>query len=152
MPRTTGAERSTLVGDDVDQRDHVARGVAFGDIGLAAATPNENRAGENHVGLISDDGRQEALHDHGPEQAAFTLPFQGTWRTEMSRARRVPTHGTHLFATTLAVDFVAVHVRRSATTRDWRTAFSTEPPERFFAFGQALLAPACGRVVRIHDG
>jgi Peptidase family M23 len=80
------------------------------------------------------------------------LPFQGTWRAEMSPARRVPSHGTHLFATTYAIDFVAVRGRRSGTTRDWRTAFSTEPPERFFAFGQPIVAPASGRVMRIHDG
>ena len=86
------------------------------------------------------------------EQAGLALPFRGTWRAEMSPARRVPSHGTHLFATTYAIDFVAVQGRRSATTRDWRTAFSTEPPERFFAFAQPILAPAGGRVVRIHDG
>jgi hypothetical protein len=86
------------------------------------------------------------------DQVALTLPFRGTWRAEMSPARRIPSHGTHLFATTYAIDFVAVQGRRSATTRDWRAAFSTEPPERFFAFGQPILAPASGRVVRIHDG
>jgi hypothetical protein len=86
------------------------------------------------------------------DQTELTLPFRGTWRAEMSPARRLPSHGTHLFATTYAIDFVAVQGRRSAATRDWRTAFSTEPPERSFAFGQPILAPAGGRVVRIHDG
>ncbi len=86
------------------------------------------------------------------DRVELTLPFRGTWRTEMSPARRVPSHRTHLFATTYAIDFVAVQGRRSAATRDWRTAFSTEPPERFFAFGQPVLAPAGGRVVQSHDG
>jgi len=86
------------------------------------------------------------------DRVVLKLPVRGTWRAEMSPARRVPSHGTHLFATTYAIDFVAVQGRRSATTRDWRTAFSTEPPERFFAFGRPVLAPAGGRVVRIHDG
>jgi murein DD-endopeptidase MepM/ murein hydrolase activator NlpD len=70
----------------------------------------------------------------------------------MSPARRVPSHGTHLFATTYAIDFVAVEGRRSATTRDWRTVFSTERPDRFFAFDRPVLAPAGGRVVRVHEG
>ncbi|MFG3712959.1 M23 family metallopeptidase [Micromonospora sp. NPDC047730] len=64
----------------------------------------------------------------------------------------MPSHGTHLFATTYAMDFVAVRGRRTATTRDWRALLATEPAERFFAFGQPILAPAAGRVVSVHDG
>ena len=87
-----------------------------------------------------------------PDAAVLTLPFQGTWRAELSPARRVPSHGTQLFATTYAIDFVAVRGRRSASTRDWRTMLATEPPDRFFAFGQPVLAPADGRVVSVHEG
>jgi murein DD-endopeptidase MepM/ murein hydrolase activator NlpD len=86
--------------------------------------------------------------DHG----VLTLPFRGTWRAEMSPARRVPSHGTHLFATTYGIDFVAVQGRWSSATRDWRTVLATEQPERFFAFGRPILAPAAGRVVRVHEG
>ncbi|MER7334145.1 MULTISPECIES: M23 family metallopeptidase [unclassified Micromonospora] len=82
----------------------------------------------------------------------LTLPFRGTWLARNSPARRVPSHGTHLFATTYAMDFVAVRGRRTARTRDWRALLSTEPVERFFAFGQPILAPAAGRVVSVHDG
>ncbi|MEU5947306.1 M23 family metallopeptidase [Micromonospora sp. NPDC047465] len=82
----------------------------------------------------------------------LTLPFRGPWLARNSPARRVPSHGTHLFATTYAMDFVAVRGRRTATTRDWRSLLSTEPVERFFAFGQPVLAPAAGRVVSVHDG
>jgi murein DD-endopeptidase MepM/ murein hydrolase activator NlpD len=64
----------------------------------------------------------------------------------------VPSHGTHLFATTHAIDFVAVEGRRTTTTRDWRTLLATEPVERFVAFGRPVLAPAAGRVAAIHDG
>lgn len=39
----------------------------------------------------------------------LALPFRGTWVVQNSPARRVPSHGTHLFATTYAIDFVAVH-------------------------------------------
>jgi len=86
------------------------------------------------------------------DQAVLSLPFRGTWRAEMSPARRVPSHGTHLFATTYGIDFVAVQGRRSATTRDWRTVLATEQPERFLAFGRPILAPVAGRVVRVHEG
>jgi hypothetical protein len=86
------------------------------------------------------------------DPAVLTLPFRGTWRAEMSPARRVPSHGTHRFAATYAIDFVAVEGGRSAAIRDWRTLLSTEPPERFFAFGRPILAPSAGRVVRVHDG
>jgi hypothetical protein len=86
------------------------------------------------------------------DHVVLSLPFRGTWLARNSPARRVPSHGTHLFATTYAMDFVAVTGRRTATTRDWRTLLSTEPVERFFAFGRPILAPAAGRVVSVHDG
>lgn len=87
-----------------------------------------------------------------PDHVVLTLPFRGTWLARNSPARRVPSHGTHLFATTYAMDFIAVRGRRTATTRDWRALVSTEPVDRFFAFGQPILAPAAGRVVSVHDG
>ncbi|MCZ2820443.1 M23 family metallopeptidase [Modestobacter sp. VKM Ac-2977] len=87
-----------------------------------------------------------------PGEVVLQLPFRGTWRVENSPARRVPSHGTHLFATTYAIDFTAVRGRRTATTRDWRSLLSTEPVDRFVAFGQPVLAPAAGRVVSVHDG
>ena len=86
------------------------------------------------------------------DPAVLTLPFRGTWRAEMSPARRVPSHGTHQFAATYAIDFLAVEGGRSAATRDWRTLLSTEPPARFYAFGRPILAPSTGRVVEVHDG
>jgi hypothetical protein len=85
------------------------------------------------------------------EHVVLALPFRGTWLTRNSPPRRGPSHGTHLFATTYAVDFIAVQGRRTATTRDRRSLLSTEPVERFFAFGQAILAPAAGRVLSVHD-
>jgi peptidase M23-like protein len=82
----------------------------------------------------------------------LALPFRGTWLVRNSPARRVPSHGTHLFATTYGIDFVAVHGRRTAAVRDWRTLMATEPPDRFFAFGRPVLAPVAGVVVAVHDG
>lgn len=65
------------------------------------------------------------------------LPFRGRWLARNSPARRVPSHGTHLFGTTYAIDFLAV---------------ATEAPERFVGFGADILAPAAGRVVTAVDG
>ncbi|MEU7960258.1 M23 family metallopeptidase [Micromonospora humida] len=87
-----------------------------------------------------------------PDPVVLALPFRGTWLVRNSPARRVPSHGTDLFATTYAMDFVAVRGRRTATVRDWRTLLATEPPQRFVAFGRPILAPAAGRVVAVHDG
>ena len=69
------------------------------------------------------------------EHVVLALPFRGTWLARNSPARRVPSHGTDLFATTYAVDFVAVRGRRTATAWDWRALLSTEPAERFVGFG-----------------
>ena len=70
-----------------------------------------------------------------------------------SPARRVPSHGTDLMASTYAIDLVPVDARgRSAGTRDWRTLLATEPPERFLGFGTPVLAPTGGTVVHVHEG
>ncbi len=83
----------------------------------------------------------------------LSLPFAGLWLAQNSPSRRVPSHGSDLFGERYAIDFVAVDDRhRAAAVRDWRTLFATEPPERFFAFGQPILAPASGIVVDVHDG
>ncbi len=87
-----------------------------------------------------------------PGATTLALPFEGTWLVRNSPARRVPSHGTHLFATTYAVDFIAVRGRRTAAARDWRSVLATEPPERFLAFGRPILAPAAGTVVSVLDG
>ncbi len=84
--------------------------------------------------------------------AVLALPFRDTWLARNSPARKVPSHGTDLFATTYAIDFIAVRGRRTASTRDWRALVGTEPVERFYAFGSPILAPAPGRVVSVLDG
>jgi hypothetical protein len=83
----------------------------------------------------------------------LSLPFVGRWMARNSPSRRVPSHGSDLFGERFAIDFLCVDERdRAAAVRDWRTAFATEPAERFFAFGQPILAPASGIVARLHDG
>lgn len=80
------------------------------------------------------------------------LPFRGAWIVRNSPARRVPSHGTHAFGASHAIDFVAVHGRRTAAVWDWRTISAVEPVDRFYAFDQPILAPAGGRVVAAEDG
>lgn len=83
----------------------------------------------------------------------LSLPFEGRWLARNSPARRVPSHGTDLLGERYAIDFIGVdHHHRTADRRDWRTFLSTEPPERFFAYGRPILAPAHGIVVQVHDG
>jgi hypothetical protein len=86
-------------------------------------------------------------------EIVLSLPFTGRWLAQNSPARRIPSHGTDLLGERYAIDFVAVdHHRRTADRRDWRTFLATEPAERFFAFGQPILAPADGTVIAAHDG
>lgn len=87
------------------------------------------------------------------DPVVLSLPFTGRWLTQNSPVRRVPSHGTHLLASTYAIDFVGVDERhRTADGRDWRTFLATEPAERYVGFGRSILAPADGVVVRTHDG
>lgn len=80
------------------------------------------------------------------------LPFRGRWIAENSPANRVPSHGSHLFGTTFAIDFVAVNERGRSGKRGWRSVLATEPPEVFVGFGAPILAPASGTVVTAIDG
>ena len=83
----------------------------------------------------------------------LSLPFVGRWMAQNSPSRRVPSHGSDLFGERYAIDFVQVDGRRrTSAVRDWRTWLATEPPGRFFAFGQPILAPASGIVVDVHEG
>ena len=87
------------------------------------------------------------------EPVVVGLPFAGRWLAMNSPARRVPSHGVDVLAQRYAIDFVGVDERhRDADHSDWRTWLATEPPERFYAFGRPVLAPADGVVVAVHDG
>ena len=111
--------------------------------------PYAMRSGHGPVDGYTDIGR--TVIDDQPLRAS--LPFTGKWKVQNSPLRRVPSHGTHLLATTYAIDFVGVDdAGRTAPTVSWRTAFGTEPPELFFAFGRPILAPVSGQVVAVHDG
>lgn len=83
---------------------------------------------------------------------ALRFPFSGRWSARNSPARRVPSHGSHLFGTTYAIDFVAVDARGRPAPRTWRTALATEAPEDFVGFGAPILCPVDGVVASTHDG
>ena len=70
----------------------------------------------------------------------------------MSPARRVPSHGTHLFGVTYAIDFVGVDDEGRSAPVTWRARLASEEPDAFVGFGRPILAPAAGTVVVAHDG
>jgi len=93
----------------------------------------------------------DAESDPG-DPVVLDLPFRGRWQARNSPARRVPSHGTHRFGVTYAIDFVAVDDQGRSAPRSWRSVLSVEPPEIFRGFAVPILAPAAARVVLIHDG
>lgn len=82
----------------------------------------------------------------------LAYPFRGRWLVQNSPANQVPSHGTHLFATAHAIDFVPVGEGNRSAPITLRSIVRPEPPERFPGFGHELTAPAAGAVVAVHDG
>jgi hypothetical protein len=78
-------------------------------------------------------------------------PFTGRWLTRNSPADRVPSHGTTLFATSYAIDFVPVDDAGRTAPVTLGSLVRPEPPERFPGFGRPVLAPVAGVVVAAHD-
>ncbi|MGO4594967.1 M23 family metallopeptidase [Leifsonia sp. 2TAF2] len=78
-------------------------------------------------------------------------PFRGRWLVQNSPADRVPSHGTALFASAYAIDFVPVDATGRTTPLTLGSLVRPEPPERFRGFGRELLAPVGGIVTRTHD-
>lgn len=81
---------------------------------------------------------------------AVASPVQGPWGALNSPTTRVPSHGTHGYGQTFAVDLVAEPDDGSRPAFGSGRAF--RPPQDFPAFGRPVLAPAAGRVVSAHDG
>lgn len=88
----------------------------------------------------------------GPEPFVLTLPFTGRWLVQNSPASRIPSHGTTLFGSSHAIDFVPVGADGRSAPRRFGSLFGTEPADAFVGFGRAILAPLSGEVVRVHDG
>ncbi|WP_098409125.1 M23 family metallopeptidase [Paramicrobacterium agarici] len=82
----------------------------------------------------------------------LSYPFAGRWLVRNSPANRIPSHGTRLFATAYAIDFVPVtEVGRTAPIT-LGSFVKPEPAERFPGFGRPILAPVHGVIVATHDG
>ncbi len=73
----------------------------------------------------------------------------GRWSVINSPASRVPSHGTHGYGQTFAID--VVYDPEDAARPAFGEGRAFRPPEDFPAFGQELLAPADGRVVTVRD-
>ncbi len=81
----------------------------------------------------------------------LVYPFEGRWLTQNSPANRVPSHGTTLFATSFAIDFVPVDEAGRTAPFTFGSFLRPEPAERFPGFGRPVLAPVHGVVVGVHD-
>lgn len=85
-----------------------------------------------------------------PAEPVWTAPpVSGRWVAVNSPATKVPSHGTHLYGQTYAIDVVAEPAERQRPSLGWW------PPayrgQRFPAFGAPLLAVADGTVVTALD-
>jgi hypothetical protein len=78
-------------------------------------------------------------------------PFVGRWLTQNSPANRVPSHGTTLFGTSYAIDFVPVDDAGRTAPMSFTSLVRPEPAERFPGFGRPLLVPVEGIVVAAHE-
>lgn len=86
-----------------------------------------------------------------PTSIDLAYPFSGCWLVQNSPANRVPSHGTHAFATTYAIDFVPVSEDGRAAPITLGSLVRPEPANRFPGFGRPILAPVEGVVVAVHD-
>jgi hypothetical protein len=77
-------------------------------------------------------------------------PFEGRWLTRNSPSNRVPSHGTTLFATSFAIDFVPVNMAGRTAPITFGSLLRPEAVERFPGFGRRILAPVQGVVVGVH--
>lgn len=81
----------------------------------------------------------------------LVCPFTERWLTQNSPANRVPSHGTSLFGTSYAIDFVPVDDAGHTAPVSFASLVRPEPADRFPGFGRPLLAPIEGVVVATHD-
>lgn len=81
----------------------------------------------------------------------LAYPFTGRWLVQNSPANRVPSHGTRLFATAYAIDFVPVTETGRTAPFTLGSLLKPEPAERFPGFGRPILAPINGVVIAAHD-
>lgn len=99
--------------------------------------------------------RMPDAESHGlnsvPASIDLAYPFTGYWLVQNSPANRVPSHGTHAFATAYAIDFVPVNDSGRTAPITLSSLMRPEPADRFPGFGRPILAPVEGVVVAVHD-
>lgn len=88
----------------------------------------------------------------GRDAVELALPFTGRWLVQNSPASRIPSHGTELFGTSHAIDFVPVGPDGRSAPRTVASLIGTEDPGSFVGFGRPILSPVAGEVVAVHDG
>ncbi|WP_367321857.1 M23 family metallopeptidase [Streptomyces sp. HUAS ZL42] len=76
-------------------------------------------------------------------------PVTGRWSAVNSPGTRVPSHRTHAYGQTFAIDLV--HEPENGSRPKFGEAPGFRPPEDFPAFGRELVAPCDGRVVTVRD-
>lgn len=82
----------------------------------------------------------------------LTFPFTSRWIVQNSPANRVPSHGTTLFATAHAIDFVPVGDSGRTAPFTMRSLLRPESVAGFPGFGRSILSPVDGIVVAVHNG
>ena len=83
------------------------------------------------------------------EPMAVQPPVRGRWLAHNSPATRVPSHGIHAYGQGYAIDLVYDPPDGRRPRLSWWPL--ARRPEEFAGFGQPVLAPADGVVVRTHD-
>ncbi|QJU53393.1 M23 family metallopeptidase [Herbiconiux sp. KACC 21604] len=87
----------------------------------------------------------------GGTPLALAAPVRGRWRALNSPSSGVPSHGTHAYGQSYAVDLL--YTPEGVEKPEFGSAGgSFLDPSRFPAFGQPVLAPADAVVVRAVDG
>lgn len=76
-------------------------------------------------------------------------PVIGRWTAVNSPGTRAPSHRTHAYGQTFAIDLL--HEPESGSRPKFGEAPGFRPPEDFPAFGRELVAPCDGRVVTVRD-
>ncbi|MFS0895339.1 M23 family metallopeptidase [Microbacterium sp. 179-I 3D3 NHS] len=89
---------------------------------------------------------------NGADAVELRFPFSGRWLVQNSPASRVPSHGTGLFGTSHAIDFVPLGADGRRARRSIASLLGTEPANIFAGFGKRVLAPVSGQVIVAVDG
>lgn len=77
----------------------------------------------------------------------LNYPFLGKWLVQNSPANHLPSHGTSLFASAHAIDFVPVNDDGRTAPITFQSLTRSESPEHFPGFGRVISSPVSGVVV-----